>query len=59
VTSASCGRGNGEAGVEAVDEAREGVAGVHGGDAGQAQLLDQPVLQGAVHAFDPALGLMV
>jgi len=52
------GRHLGELGVEALQEARqEGVGGLQGGDAFQAQRLDQPVLQRLVHALHAALGL--
>ena len=48
----------GEAGVVVGHEARqEGVAGLHGADAGEPQLLHQAVLQGLVGALDAALGL--
>jgi hypothetical protein len=48
----------GEAGVVVGHECRqEGVAVVHGADAGEPQLLHQPVLQGLVGALDATLGL--
>ena len=52
------GSGDGEAGVETFDEARqERVAGLDAADPGHAQLLHQSVLQGAVDTFHPAFGL--
>ena len=48
----------GEAGVVALQEPRrEGVRRLHVADAGQSQLLHQPVLQGLIGPLDPALRL--
>jgi hypothetical protein len=53
------GRGAGEGGVvvgdEVLDEVRVGR--VHGGDAGVAQFIDQPILEGAIEPLAAAAGL--
>ncbi len=65
-TSAGTGRqagrgsagGDGEAGVEARQElGQQLVGGGPIGHPGQAQLDHQPILEGAPHSLDPALGL--
>ena len=49
---------DGEVGVVVGDEARqEGIGRLDVGDAGQAQLLNQAVLEGLIGPFDPPLGL--
>jgi hypothetical protein len=51
-------RGDGESAVEVGDEGRqEGIGGLAGGDAAQAQFADQAILQRLPEAFDAALGL--
>ena len=53
------GRGPREGGVVVGDEAlaQVGVGGVDGGDAGEAQFVDEAILQGAVEALAAAAGL--
>ena len=49
---------DGEVGVVVGDEARqEGIGRLDVGDAGQAQILNQAVLEGLIGPFDPPLGL--
>jgi dihydrodipicolinate synthase/N-acetylneuraminate lyase len=51
------GRGSTEAGVVIMPERlQEGITGFNRGDARQAQLLDEPVLQRAIGRFDSPLG---